>query len=68
MQLLLLVYVNPLLAAIIPLCIIMVYTIQKHYLRVSRNLRYLDLHARAEVITNFIELVRTINVSFCNEH
>lgn len=55
MQITLLISVNPLLATTLPICIVIVYLVQKYYLRVSRQLRYLELHARAAVFTSFIE-------------
>lgn len=42
-------------AAIIPLTLGVVYIIQKGYLRTSRQLRYLDLEAKAPIYTTFME-------------
>jgi ATP-binding cassette subfamily C (CFTR/MRP) protein 1 len=41
----------------LPACIMVVYIVQKMYLRPSRQLRFLDLESRAEVFSSFLELV-----------
>lgn len=42
-------------ATIMPLSLFVVYVIQKGYLRTSRQLRYLDLEAKAPIYTLFVE-------------
>ena len=39
----------------LPLCILFLYTLQKVYLRTSRQLRFLDLEAKAPIYSNFLE-------------
>ncbi|RAH54149.1 ATP-binding cassette transporter [Aspergillus piperis CBS 112811] len=51
----LIVYVQPVMLATIPPCYILVYLIQKVYLRNSRQLRFLDLEARSRLNTNFLD-------------
>ncbi|PYH32191.1 ATP-binding cassette transporter [Aspergillus neoniger CBS 115656] len=55
MQVALIVYVQPVMLATIPPCYILVYLIQKVYLRNSRQLRFLDLEARSRLNTNFLD-------------
>lgn len=43
------------LAATIPFCFIIVYVLQKVYLRTSRQLRFLDIEAKAPLFSNFLE-------------
>ncbi|KAH8887988.1 putative multidrug resistance protein MDR [Thozetella sp. PMI_491] len=47
-------------AAIIPLCLLPVYLIQKFYLRTSRQLRHLDLEAKSPLYTHFTETLAGI--------
>lgn len=42
-------------AAIIPLCMLAVYSIQKFYLRTSRQMRHLDLEAKSPLYRLFTE-------------
>ncbi|PYH65026.1 ATP-binding cassette transporter [Aspergillus vadensis CBS 113365] len=51
----LIVYVQPVMLATIPPCYILVYLIQKVYLRISRQLRFLDLESRSRLNTNFLD-------------
>ena len=44
-------------AAIIPFTLGVVYVIQKGYLRTSRQLRYLDIEAKAPIYTLFVETI-----------
>lgn len=60
MQVALIVYVQPVMLATIPPCYILVYLIQKVYLRNSRQLRFLDLEARSRLNTNFLDTVCSI--------
>ncbi|GLA61413.1 hypothetical protein AtubIFM54640_001932 [Aspergillus tubingensis] len=55
MQVALIVYVQPVMLATIPPCYILVYLIQKVYLRTSRQLRFLDLESRSRLNTNFLD-------------
>lgn len=48
---------DPRLAISLPVCIVIVFVIQKLYLRTSRQLRFLELESRAEVFSNFLESV-----------
>jgi hypothetical protein len=41
----------------LPACMLLVYIIQKAYLRTSRQLRFLELEYRAEVFSDFLEAV-----------
>ena len=45
-------------ACIIPICIALLYILQKFYLRTSRQLRFLDLETKAPLYTNFTETLR----------
>ncbi|CAG8955431.1 hypothetical protein HYFRA_00010296 [Hymenoscyphus fraxineus] len=45
------------LALSLPACILVVYIIQKIYLRTSRQLRFLELESRAAVFSSFLECV-----------
>ncbi|KAF2721401.1 putative ABC transporter [Polychaeton citri CBS 116435] len=45
------------LALTVPVCMIVVYVVQKLYLRTSRQLRFLELEARAGVFSSFLESV-----------
>lgn len=45
------------LAIVIPFAAILVYMTQKFYLRTSRQLRFLDIEAKAPLYTHFLELV-----------
>lgn len=41
----------------LPACMILVYIVQKVYLRTSRQLRFLELESRAAVFSSFLESV-----------
>ncbi|KAH9998079.1 P-loop containing nucleoside triphosphate hydrolase protein [Xylariaceae sp. FL0662B] len=41
----------------LPACMVIVYIVQKVYLRTSRQLRFLELESRAAVFSNFLETV-----------
>lgn len=43
------------LAAALPFCLAIVYVVQKIYLRTSRQLRFLDIEAKAPLLSNFLE-------------
>lgn len=45
------------LAAALPIAMIFLYTLQKFYLRTSRQLRILDLHAKAPLYTQLLEMI-----------
>jgi ATP-binding cassette subfamily C (CFTR/MRP) protein 1 len=47
------------LTMLFPACMLLVYLVQKVYLRTSRQLRYLELEARASVFSSFLESVGT---------
>ena len=46
-----------LLTATLPICIVVVYIVQRVYLRTSRQLRLLDLESQAAVFSSFLESV-----------
>ncbi|KAF5228301.1 hypothetical protein FAUST_11176 [Fusarium austroamericanum] len=48
-------------AAAIPFCLSVIYFIQRFYLRTSRQLRLLDIEAKAPLYTNFKETILGIN-------
>ncbi|EHA21730.1 hypothetical protein ASPNIDRAFT_138704, partial [Aspergillus niger ATCC 1015] len=60
MQVALIVYVQPVMLVTIPPCYILVYLIQKVYLRTSRQLRFLDLDSRSQLYTNFLDTTRGV--------
>ncbi|TVY68841.1 ABC transporter FUM19 [Lachnellula suecica] len=45
------------LAASLPACVVLVYIVQKVYLRTSRQLRFLELESRAGIFSSFLESV-----------
>ncbi|RAK91834.1 ATP-binding cassette transporter [Aspergillus costaricaensis CBS 115574] len=51
----LIVYVQPVMVATIPPCYILVYLIQKVYLRTSRQLRFLNVESRSRLNTNLLD-------------
>ena len=57
MQIVLLCIAEKWLVLSLPTCMIVVYAVQKVYLRTSRQLRYLELEARAGVYSSFLESV-----------
>lgn len=58
MQIILFCMAEKWLALSLPACALLVYVVQKTYLRTSRQLRFLELESRAEVFSNFLETVR----------
>lgn len=67
MQTILLCVAEKWLAMSLPACILLVYVVQKAYLRTSRQLRFLELESRAGVFSNFLETVRISNLE-CRYH
>lgn len=57
MQAALLLSVQRLLALTLPICMAIVYILQKFYLQTSRQLRLLELESRAAVYSSFLETV-----------
>jgi ATP-binding cassette subfamily C (CFTR/MRP) protein 1 len=57
MQIVVLFIAQKWLAIILPGCMVLVYIVQKFYLRTSRQLRFLELESRANVFSNFLESV-----------
>ncbi|KAF7943713.1 uncharacterized protein EAE97_005783 [Botrytis byssoidea] len=57
MQVILLFIAQKWLVVCLPACILVVYVVQKVYLRTSRQLRFLELEARAGVFSSFLESV-----------
>ena len=58
-------------AAIMPLCIAVIYAIQKYYLRTSRQMRHLDLEAKSPLYRLFSEAavgITTIRAFGRTEH
>ena len=53
--------VQKLMGTSVPLCLAVLYFIQKFYLRTSRQLRFLDLEMKSHVYTNFLETVEGIS-------
>lgn len=62
MQIILLCVAEKWLALSLPACVLLVYMVQKAYLRTSRQLRFLELESRAAVFSNFLETVRILNL------
>lgn len=56
-QLFLLVITQAFMILCAPPLFVMLYFLQKFYLRASRQIRYIDLEMRAAVYTNFLETV-----------
>jgi ATP-binding cassette, subfamily C (CFTR/MRP), member 1 len=57
------------LALCLPVCMLLIYFLQKIYLRTSRQLRFLELESRARVFSSFLEAVSQVNESStCNEN
>ncbi|THC95868.1 hypothetical protein EYZ11_004646 [Aspergillus tanneri] len=44
-------------AALTPVCVILIYFLQKFYLRTSRQLRFMELEAKSPLYSNFMETV-----------
>ncbi|TGO29604.1 hypothetical protein BPAE_0013g00560 [Botrytis paeoniae] len=57
MQVILLFVAQKWLTVSLPACVLVVYVVQKVYLRTSRQLRFLELEARAGVFSSFLESV-----------
>ncbi|KAF7587664.1 hypothetical protein BBP40_006894 [Aspergillus hancockii] len=57
MQIILLCMAEKWLSMSLPACMLLVYVVQKVYLRTSRQLRFLELESRAGVFLNFLECV-----------
>lgn len=47
-------------AAVVPLCIVPMYFLQKFYLRTSRQLRHLDLESKSPLYTHFTETLNGV--------
>ncbi len=60
-QCILLAIVQPLITVTLPFTIAAVYVIQKVYLATSKQLRFIDLEARALVNTNFLETLEGVS-------
>ncbi|PQE27280.1 hypothetical protein CJF32_00000248 [Rutstroemia sp. NJR-2017a WRK4] len=56
-QIILLFFAQKWLAVSLPACMLVVYIVQKVYLRTSRQLRFLELEARAGVFSSFLESI-----------
>ncbi|KAI9725099.1 MAG: hypothetical protein M1828_003440 [Chrysothrix sp. TS-e1954] len=48
------------LAASLPICLLVIYGIQRYYLRTSRQLRHVDIEAREPLFANFLDTVTSI--------
>ncbi|KAK8134988.1 hypothetical protein PG984_007000 [Apiospora sp. TS-2023a] len=57
MQILFLCLAEKWLALSLPTCVVVVYAVQRLYLRTSRQLRFLELESRAGVLSSFLESV-----------
>lgn len=57
MQAILLYVAEKWLALTLPACLLLVYFVQKVYLRTSRQLRFLELESRATLFSSFLESV-----------
>ncbi|KAJ6021160.1 ATP-binding cassette transporter [Penicillium herquei] len=56
-QAILILSVRPLMIATVPICFILVYFIQRIYLRTSKQLRFLDLDSKSYIYTSFFDTV-----------
>jgi len=56
-QITLLLTAQKLLGLSLPVCALVVFIVQKIYLRTSRQLRFLELESRAAVFSSFLESV-----------
>ncbi|KAJ5701613.1 ATP-binding cassette transporter [Penicillium malachiteum] len=56
-QVLLILSVQPLMTATVPICLILMYFIQRIYLRTSKQLRLLDLESKSHVYTNLLDTI-----------
>jgi ATP-binding cassette subfamily C (CFTR/MRP) protein 1 len=59
MQIIVLFIVQKWLTVSLPVCMLLVYIVQKIYLRTSRQLRFLELESRAGLFSSFLESVGT---------
>ena len=57
MQAAILFVVNPMVAVTLPLCMSIVYFVQRVYLRTSRQLRFLEIESKSALYSNFVEMV-----------
>ncbi|KAI1109282.1 putative ABC transporter [Nemania sp. NC0429] len=57
MQIIVLCVAEKWLALSLPACMLLVYAVQKVYLRTSRQLRYLELDSRANIFSSFLESI-----------
>ncbi|KAI0430891.1 putative ABC transporter [Xylaria sp. FL1042] len=57
MQIIILCMAEKWLAGYLPVCVIVVYIVQKVYLRTSRQLRFLELQSQAGVFSSFLESI-----------
>lgn len=57
MQVIVLFITQKRLAVTLPVCMGLVYIVQKFYLRTSRQLRFLELESQADVFSSFLESV-----------
>ncbi|KNG91202.1 ATP-binding cassette transporter [Aspergillus nomiae NRRL 13137] len=53
--------VNPLMAVTLPFCIIIVYFVQRVYLRTSRQLRFLEIESKSALYSKFVEMVNGLD-------
>ncbi|PWY88085.1 putative ATP-binding cassette transporter [Aspergillus sclerotioniger CBS 115572] len=60
MQIILILYVQPIMIVTVPICFLCVYVLQRIYLRTSRQLRFLDLESRSELYTSFLDTTNGI--------
>jgi len=58
--------VQPYMTLTLPFCVVVVYIVQKVYLRTSRQLRLLELESRSAVHSSFFETVGVVLLSSYN--
>lgn len=58
MQVMVLLRVQQILLAFVPLCVVAVYLVQRVYLRTSRQLRVLELELQSTLFSSIIETVQ----------
>lgn len=61
MKLIILCVVGKYLAGSVPLLLVIIYFIQSYYLRTSRQVRLLDIEAKAPLYTHFLETIQGIS-------
>ncbi|OAA63744.1 ABC transporter, transmembrane domain, type 1 [Niveomyces insectorum RCEF 264] len=61
MQVVLLFAVQPYLALTLPVCAVIVYVVQKRYLRTSRQLRRIELESQSAIYFNFLETIQGLS-------